>query len=121
MNLLVFLAGPSIEGNQNTKSWSGFEVLGSDKSPPELLKLAEEFLSLLGLRSGIPNYAAIGQKQKEQLRLYRARLDSLDMATWPVHFKDDHLIFGSEIGALDPDFHVWRPTSQNLYFYADKL
>jgi len=120
MILLVFLAYLPLQGDESTKPWSPVEVPGPDKHPPELLKLTQEFRSLLGWGSGIPDYAGIVQKQKEQLPLFRARLDSLDITNWSVHCKVDYLLLRSEMDALEFDLYVWRPTSRNPSFYVDQ-
>jgi hypothetical protein len=113
--LLAVLACFPLRGEQNAKRWSP-----PDEHPSELLKLAKEFRSLLGWGTGIPDYAAVVQRQKEQLLLYRARLDSLDMTNWSVHGRVDYFLLRSEMDALEFDLYVWRPTSRNPSFYVDQ-
>src|SRR4030043_1975329 len=118
--LLAVLAYLPLQGKENAKPWSPVEVPGPEKHPPELLKLTQEFRSLLGWGTGIPDYSAVIQRQKEQIPLFRARLDSLDITNWSVHCKVDYLLLRSEMDALEFDLYIWRPTSRNPSFYVDQ-
>jgi len=117
---IIVLAYLPLNGNEEIKVWSPVEVPGPDKHPSELLRLAQEFRSLLGWGSGVPDYGAVVQKQKELLPLFRERLDSLDITNWSVHCKVDYLLLRSEMDALEFDLYVWRPTSRNPSFYVDQ-
>ena len=114
---LAIIAGPSIIVGQEAPS--PVEVAGPDQLPADLLKLAEEFRAIRGWGSGVPDYAATVQKQKEQLPHFRARLDALDHSQWSVHAKIDYLLLRSEMDRLDFDLYVWRQTSRNPSFYVN--
>ena len=118
--LLAVLACFPLQGKQNAKPWSPVEVPGPDEHPSEMLKLAQEFRSLLGWGTGIPDYAAVVQRQKQQLPQFRARLDSLAITNWSVHCRVDYLLLRSEMDALEYDLYVTRPTSRNPSFYVDQ-
>ena len=115
---LAIIAGPSIIVGQEARS--PVEVAGPDQLPADLLKLAEEFRAIRGWGSGVPDYAATVQKQKEQLAHFRARLDALDHSQWSVHAKIDYLLLRSEMDRLDFDLYVWRQTSRNPSFYVNQ-
>ena len=95
-------------------------VPGPEGHPAELLKLAEEFRSLRNLGRGIPDYASVVQRQKEQLPIFRSRLDALDPSAWSIHLKIDFLLLRSEMDALDFDLYVWRQTERNPSFYVNQ-
>ena len=96
------------------------EIPGPAQHPPELIKLAEEFRAILGWGKGVPDFAAVVQRQKEQLPKFRARLDSLDITNWSMHDKIDHLLLRSEMDDLEFDLYVWRQTSRMPNFYVDR-
>ncbi len=100
-----------------------------EQHPAELLKLAQEFRAIRGynsrrwtpgLEDGIPDFAAIVQKQKEQLPIYRSRFDSLDPSNWSVHCKIDYLLLRSEMDKLEWELYVVRQTTRNPGFYVDQ-
>lgn len=124
--LAAFTLVPPIHA-QAAKS-SGQEIT-LEQHPAELLRLAEEFRAIRGygsrrwtpgLESGIPDYAAIVQKQKEQLPIYRSRLDSLDPSSWSVHCRIDYLLLRSEMDKLEWELYVVRQTTRNPGFYVDQ-
>jgi hypothetical protein len=111
--------------------WVPSEVIpGPEQHPPELLELAEEFRALRGGyhrrwhpgwgNGDVPDYAAVAQKQKEQLPKLRARLDALDPTDWSMHCKIDYLLLRAEMDQLEWELYVIRQTSRNPSFYVDQ-
>ena len=105
---------------ENDQPWSPVEIPGPEQHPPELLKLAAEFRSILGWGNGVPDFASIVKQQKEELHKYRARLDGLDTTDWSVHCRVDYLLLRSEMDALEFDLYVWRSTSRDPSFYVNQ-
>jgi len=100
-----------------------------DEHPPELIKLAEEFRAMRGYtarrwqpsaEAGVPDYAALVQKQKELLPHFRNRLDALDPSSWSVHCQIDYLLLRAEMDKLEWELYVVRQTSRNPSFYVDQ-
>src|SRR4030042_533393 len=119
--LLAVLACFPLQGKQNAKPWSPVEVPGPDEHPSEMLKLAQEFRSLLGWGTGIPDYAAVVQRQKQQLPLFRARLDSLAITNWSVHCRVDYLLLRSEMDALEETEKILSQGRKNLVEIVPEL
>ena len=113
---IMFAAPPLAQPGQ--QAWSPVDIPGPDEHPAELIQLTEEFRTILGWGSGVPDYAGTVGRQKEKLPEFRARLEALDTADWSVHEKIDYLLLRSEMDRLEFDLYVWRQTSRNPSFYV---
>ena len=113
---IMFAALPLAQPGQ--QAWSPVDIPGPDEHPAELIQLTEEFRTILGWGSGVPDYAGTVGRQKEKLPEFRARLEALDTSDWSVHEKIDYLLLRSEMDRLEFDLHVWRQTSRNPSFYV---
>ena len=69
--LLIFVL-PWLSLISNDQPWSPVKIPGPEQYPPELLKLATEFRSILGWGNGVPDYASIVEMQKEKLPQFRS-------------------------------------------------
>jgi hypothetical protein len=97
--------------------------------PQELLRLAEEFRTMRGYtarrwqpsaNTGVPDYAALVQKQKALLPLFRNRLDALNPSSWSIHCQIDYLLLRAQMDKLEWELYVVRQTSRNPSFYVDQ-
>ena len=113
---IMFAAPPLAQPGQ--QAWSPVDIPGPDEHPAELIQLTEEFRTILGWGSGVPDYAGTVGRQKEKLPEFRARLEALDTSDWSVHEKIDYLLLRSEMDRLEFDLYVWRQTSRNPSFYV---
>ena len=113
---IMFAAPPLAQPGQQV--WSPVDIPGPDEHPAELIPLTEEFRTILGWGSGVPDYAGTVGRQKEKLPEFRARLEALDTSDWSVHEKIDYLLLRSEMDRLEFDLYVWRQTSRNPSFYV---
>ena len=113
---IMFAAPPLAQLGQ--QAWSPVDIPGPDEHPAELIQLTEEFRTILGWGSGVPDYAGTVGRQKEKLPEFRARLEALDTSDWSVHEKIDYLLLRSEMDRLEFDLYVWRQTSRNPSFYV---
>jgi hypothetical protein len=117
---LLILSCLPLTAEKKAGIWSPAEVVpGPDLHPQELLKLAEDFRTLRRRGSGIPDYDALIQKQKDQLPAFRSRLEAIDPSSWEMHFKIDYLLLRAEMDALEFDLYVWRQTERNPSLYVD--
>jgi hypothetical protein len=117
---LLILGLPGLSLKADDQPWSPVKIPGPEQHPPELLKLATEFRSILGWGNGVPDFASIVEMQKEKLPEFRARLDALDTTDWSVHYKVDYLLLRSEMDALEFDLYIWRSTSRDPSFYVNQ-
>ncbi len=113
---IMFAAPPLAQPGQ--QAWSPVDIPGPDDHPAELIQLTDEFRTILGWGSGVPDYAGTVGRQKEKLPEFRARLEALDTSDWSVHEKIDYLLLRSEMDRLEFDLYVWRQTSRNPSFYV---
>ena len=111
-----FPAGLKAQG----EAWSPVDIPGPDDHPAELVQLTDEFRTILGWGSGVPDYAGRLEYQKEKLPNFRARLERLETANWTVHEKIDYLLLRSEMDRLEFDLYVWRQVSRNPSFYVNE-
>lgn len=117
---LLILSCLPLTAEKKAGIWSPAEVVpGPDLHPQELLKLAEDFRTLRRRGSGIPDYDALIQKQKDQLPAFRSRLEAIDPSSWEMHFKIDYLLLRAEMDALEFDLYVWCQTERNPSLYVN--
>jgi hypothetical protein len=117
--LLIFSCVP-LSAEKKPSIWRPAEVVpGPDLHPQELLKLAEDFRALRRRGSGAPDYEALIRKQKDQLPVFRSRLEAIDPSGWEIHFKIDYLLLRAEMDALEFDLYVWRQTERNPSLYVN--
>lgn len=71
------------------------------------------------LRDGAPDYtAATVARRHGELAGYRARLESLDVSTWPVEQRVDLELVRAEMNGFDFDARVLQPWVRDPAFYA---
>src|SRR4030042_3239434 len=106
---VIVASAPILFGDKSESIAQEQLIPGQDEHPPELLKLAEEFRAMRGYtarrwqasaETGVPDYAALVQKQKELLPLFRNRLDALDPSRWSVHCQIDYLLLRAQMDKL---------------------
>jgi hypothetical protein len=115
----VFLSSP-LMCKEKTQIWTPAEVVpGPEQHPPELIKLAEDFRAIRRRGEGIPDFAAIVEKQKEELPKLRARLEAFDISEWSYHCKIDYLILRAEMDSLEFGLYVWRRATRNPTLYVN--
>jgi hypothetical protein len=128
LTLMAFIAVP-FPCHGEHRGLPSQDVPGPEEHPPELLELAESFRALRGYSSrrwepgeegGVPDFAAIAHKQKEELERLRSRLDELDTTDWSVHYKIDTLLLRAEMDKLEWELYVIRQWSRNPSFYVDR-
>jgi len=127
VTILAFV--PALFGKNSGDVGTKEAISEQNDHPPEFLKLAEEFREMRGytgrrwraeMDGGVPNYAALVEKQKELLPLFRQRLDTMDPSWWSVHCKVDYLLLRAEMDKLEWELRVVRQTSRNPSFYIDQ-
>ncbi len=117
--LMVFSCLP-LGAAKQPLSWNPAQIVpGPDQHPPEFINLVEEFRSLRHRGTGIPDYDALVQRQKDQLPIFRSRLEAIDPSGWDIHLKIDYLLLRAEMDALEFDLYVWRQTERNPSFYVN--
>lgn len=60
-------------------------------------------------------------KREQDLAALRARLDNMNVATWPTELQAEYLAIRSEFDAQDFRLKVSRPWARDPGFYADQL
>lgn len=93
----------------------------SGGSYEDLVKLFNEWREFESppLVDGVPDYSAAAMAaQRNELTLYRSRLDAIDPSSWPVPQQIDHQLVLAEMTGLDFDHRVRRPWSRNPAFYV---
>nr|AGC71563.1 hypothetical protein [uncultured bacterium A1Q1_fos_517] len=71
------------------------------------------------LRDGAPDYsAATVARRHAELAGYRARLEALDVSTWPVEQRVDLELVRAEMNGFDFDARVLQPWARDPAFYA---
>jgi hypothetical protein len=136
MFLLILLAyqgiiasAPASFGEQSESIVQEQLLPGQEEHPQDLLKLAEEFRDMRGYtarrwqpsaETGVPDFAALVQKQKELLPLFRDRLDTLDPSNWSIHCQIDYLLLRAQMDKLEWELYVVRQTTRNPGFYVDQ-
>jgi hypothetical protein len=110
MCLGLVLAGSTVS--------AGSAANGRAATPPDLLKLAQEFRAWRGGAAGVvPDYAAEVAEHRRGLPEFRRRFEALKRDDWPVSVKVDYLVLQSELNELDFDLNVTREVSRNPDFY----
>lgn len=89
-------------------------------TPPELLKLAQEFRDWRRGDRGEVDHAARAAEQRQALASWRQRFGALKRDAWPVSIKVDYLVLQSELNDLDFDLNVTREVSRNPAFYIEE-
>ena len=89
-------------------------------TPPELVKLAQEFRAWRRGDRGEVDYAARVAGQRQGLPGWRQRFEALKRDDWPVSVKVDYLVLQSELNDLDFDINVTREVSRNPGFYIEE-
>ena len=125
----IVASAPNFSGEKSESILQEQPIPAQDEHPQELLKLAEEFRAMRGYtarrwqasaETGVPDYAALVQKQKELLPLFRNRLDALDPSSWSVHCQIDYLLLRAQMDKLEWELYVVRQTTRNPSFYVDQ-
>lgn len=125
----IVASAPDFSGDKSESIVQEQPIPAQDEHPQELLKLAEEFRAMRGYtarrwqasaETGVPDYAALVQKQKELLPLFRNRLDALDPSSWSVHCQIDYLLLRAQMDKLEWELYVVRQTTRNPSFYVDQ-
>ena len=72
--------------------------------------------------NGAPDYtAATFARRHQELAKFRARLDAIDPAGWPVEQQVDHALVRAEMNGLDFDLRVLQPWARDPAFYKIDL
>src|SRR4030043_1663699 len=125
----IVASAPNFSGEKSESILQEQPIPAQDEHPQELLKLAEEFRAMRGYtarrwqasaETGVPDYAALVQKQKELLPLFRNRLDALDPSSWSVHCQIDYLLLRAQMDKLEWELYVFRQTPRTPSFYVDQ-
>jgi hypothetical protein len=69
--------------------------------------------------NGVPDYtAAAMRQQREGLKSFQQRLNTIDIHTWTVPQKVDYNLVRAEMNGMDFDHRVLRPWSRDPSFFA---
>ncbi|HEY9517516.1 MAG TPA: DUF885 family protein [Gemmatimonadaceae bacterium] len=88
---------------------------------PALVELFEEWRAFERpvMRDGVPDYTAAAITAKAAaLPDWRARLDAIDTAGWPIAQQSDYKLVRAEMNGLDFDLRVLRPWARDPAFYV---
>jgi hypothetical protein len=116
---MVVLISAQASAAYGQEAWSPVRLPGEAEHPAELLKLAEEIRALRRAPEGVPDYAALAEKQKRELPALRQKLEALSTQGWAVHDRVDYLLLVSELNGLDFNVNVWRHPARNPSFYVN--